>query len=59
MSECVPAGLVKERAEDAESGCQPALDSQRANRLPVMLSAAKWLLDCNGCYALRASCMSA
>ena len=27
-----------------------ALDSQRANRLPLMLSAAKWLLDCNGCY---------
>ena len=27
-----------------------ALDSQRANRLPWMLSAAKWLLDCDGCY---------
>jgi hypothetical protein len=37
-----------------------ALDSQRANRLPMMLSAAKWLLDRNGCYPpLRASCMSA
>ena len=36
-----------------------ALDSQRANRLPMRLSAAKWLLDCNGFTALRASCMSA
>ena len=34
----------------AESGCQPLWTVSVPIGLPMMLSAAKWLLDCNGCY---------
>ena len=46
----MPDPLVPSDALGTGEKYQYALDGQRANRLPMMLSAAKWLLDCNDCY---------